>query len=322
MVNFYSQKSRQNGSVKEESDNKIVNNAQKSKASFQKYTDPTGEFGTSQFKRALWFVKNKLLLYRLLIIFLIIFSTITIGFSLWNGFNLLMYDLTVKPELERQLSMSVDYTALHPVFSPIPIEILNSYVLPGGTNKVDALSEATNPNQRFIVYFDYYYDFNGIVTERRSTFLLPGESRPITVFGLDSTAYAGSANLMVENVRFKRVDAHSVPDVISWQEQRMDFSTSDFTYAFAGEAGQSAHAIRFSLKNNTAYGYKNPKFLLGLYQNGGMVGIMPFDLTNFDSLESRQIDLRNFVQNLVVSEIRLYPLIDLYNKEVYLPPKK
>lgn len=322
MVNFYSQQNRHldDENLAPKKDSPV--NGKKSKVSYQKYVDPTNEFGAKEFKWAIWYVKNKLLLYRVGLISLIAFCAGTIGFSLWRGFIILYSDFTVKPEVERGLAMSIDYTALHPRFNPAPLEILNSYVLSGGTGKVDVLSEAVNPNLRYIVYFDYYYDFGGIATARQNGYLLPGESRPIAVFGLEAAEYFGSPNLVMENVSFKRIDAHAIADVASWQEERINFSVENFKYSYAGEEGKNAHAVRFTLINNSAYGYKNPKFLLGLYQNGSLVGLMPFDQVDFDSLETREIDLRNFVENLAVSEIRLFPVIDLYNEEVYLPPKK
>lgn len=286
-----------------------------------KYFDPTGEFSAKQFKWAVWFVKNKLLLYRLSIGFLIVFSAVTIVFSFWRGAQILIFDLSARPGLEAALTASINYSALHPRFSPLPLQILNSYVLPGGTGKTDVLSEIANPNKNFVVRFDYYFDYGGSITERRADFLLPGESRPVAEFGIDTAQFPGSPSLMLENIRWERVPAHQIPDAAAWQTERVDFTVSNFSFSFAGENGLAANALRFTVRNNSPYGYRDALFYLGLYQNGGLVGIMRFDLKDFQSLESREIDLRNFVQNLAVSEIKLYPVIDLYDKGAYLPPK-
>jgi len=290
-------------------------------STYGKYVDATGEFSAKDFKWSMWYVKNKLLLYRLCIGFLVVFSVITIVFSLWKGLQILMFDLSVRPRLEAELTASINYSALHPMFSPFPLQVLNSYVLPGGTGKLDVFSEIANPNGRFVVRFDYYFDDGATTTERQSGFLLPGDSRPVAQFGLDAGQFSGSFNLVLENIKWERVSAHEVADVAAWQMERSDFTVENFVFSFAGENGQSSNALRFTVRNNSPYGYRDPVFYVGLYQNGGQVGIMRFDLKDFQSLESREIDLRNFVQNLAVSEIKLYPVIDLYDKEAYLPPK-
>lgn len=322
MVNFYNQQNKNiNPSLDEDDKQLSVSTKSMEKNTFNKYIDPTGEFDAGQFKLSILYVQNKLLLYRLLIGVLVIFSASTIIFSLWRGFEILMFDLTTKPYMERDLTMFVDYTALQPHFRPFPIEIMTTYILPGGTDKNDIVSELINPNDKHMVYFEYYYDFNGNYTDRKSGFLLPGENRLLVAYGLDTSVYGGSAVLRIENLRFQRINPHEVSDVGLWREERVDFSVSNFTYSFAGEEGQHAHAVRFTITNNSAYGYRYAEFVVGLYQNSGLVGVMPLMLRDFEAGESRQIDLRNFVGNLSVTGIQVYPIIDLTDKAVYLAPR-
>jgi hypothetical protein len=316
MINFYNAQNRENYTDSHGASAPLpAKNGKPVKANFAKYTDPTNEFGTGQFKSAIWFVKNKVLLYRLAVGSLVVFCAATIGFSIWKAVELLVYDLTVKPIVEQQLSASIDYTALHPRFSPSPMEILNTYVLPGGTDRVDALAEVANPNDRYIATFDYYFDFGNTTTERHTTTLLPYENRPAAIFGLDSAEYAGGASFVIDNLRWSRVSAHQVADVRSWQEERLNFPVENFVFGYAGGVGEpSANSLRFTITNNTAYGYMNPEYYIGLYQSEALIGLMKFDLTDFQSLETRPIDLRNFIQNLNVTEIKIFPIIDLYDK--------
>ncbi|MDD2758092.1 MAG: hypothetical protein PHD72_01810 [Patescibacteria group bacterium] len=325
MVNFYNQQNRDNHSESAGRAASLPQNvsAKSAKANINKYTDPTGEFSGEEFKWGIWFVKNKLLLYRLLIISLIIFCAGTVGFSLWQGANFLIYDFTVKPQQDLQLARATNYAALQPQFSPAPLEILNSFVLPGGTNKVDAVAEMANPNSRFVVRFDYYFNFGGQKTETRSALVLPLASKPVAVLGLDNSVYQGGGELVIENIKWSRVSAHEVSDTLSWQTERLNFLVENFVFTPAGGLNNpSANTITFDLKNDSPFGFKNPQFLLGLYQGGTMVGITQFDLTDFASQETRLMDLRNFVPGLIADEIKLFPVIDLYDKTVYLPPKK
>lgn len=324
MINFYNQQNRDNYVDSHGAGSAAPAKSVKTpKPSAVKYEDPTGEFSAGQFKWGIWFVKNKVVLYRLSVASLIAFCAITVGFSLWKGVEILVFDLTAKPQMEKQLTASLNYAALQAHFNPAPLEILNSYVLPGGTDRVDALAEVANPNNRHVAIIDFHFDFGNTTTPVQTAVVMPLESRPIIMFGLDTVEYAGSADLVIDRINWKRISAHTVPDVESWQNERLTFTIDDFVFGYAGTAGEpNAHSLRFKLKNGTPYGYKNPLFYIGLYQSGALVGVMKFDLVDFQSLESRDIDLRNFVQNLSVSEIKLYPVIDLYNNEVYLPPKR
>ena len=251
---------------------------------------------------------------------LAVFSAATVGFSLWKGFEILIYELTDKPVMESQLARATNYGALNASYAPAAINVLSTQVFTGGTDKIDAVAEVANTNARHVARFDYYFVFNGVSTEKQSGLLLPGDTHPIAILGLDATQFSSQAELMIENVRFTRVNNHTVPDVASWLADRLNFIVDNFVYTQAGSE-QSANAIQFSLTNNSPYGYRHPYFYLGLYNNGGLVGVMKIDITDFQSLETRQMDLRNFVDNLSVTEIKLFPNIDVFDDSVYLAPK-
>lgn len=325
MINFYNQQNRNHnhkpndGSV----NNQIPAGKNGAKSNFKKYIDPTDEFSAKQLKWAMWYVNNKLLLYRLAVGSLIVFIAATFAFSLWRGAFILYYDFFQQPRVDVELSRAPNYDAINQRNTPQPLQIMGIQVLPGGTDKNDAIVEIANPNERHIVFFDYYFDFSGQKTEPQSGFLLPLEARPMVAMGLDTSWAVGTANIIIENISWRRVSAHLITDIRSWQNERLNFSVSDFVFKLAGSRnGASAHIINFKLTNNSPYSYKNPEFYLGLYQNNSMVGIMKLFLDDFISLQARDIDLRSFVSNLAVTEIKIFPIINLYEKAVYLSPSR
>lgn len=321
MINFYNQQNRQNAETPSPLQNDIKNKA--GKASYKKYTDPTGEFGSKELGWGMWYVKNKVFLYKLLIFALVAFCAGTIGYSLFRVGTFVYYDIVYKPLQEQEFAYSRNFAAVRPRFNPAPLEIMSTFAVNGGTSFIDAVSEVSNPNDRYIATVVYHFDFGGKLSETKTEKIMPLSSRPLVAFGLDSDAYPGVPVLVIESMSWRRVSAHTVTDVAVWQDERLFFSVSDFVFEYGGAPGTiSANVVRFTLKNETAFGYKAPLFYVGLFQNGALVGVMQFELTDFDSLDSQVIDLRNFVPNLSVSEIKLYPIIDLYDKSVYLPPKK
>lgn len=293
------------------------------KEKYIKYTDPTGDFSGRELKWSMWYERNKLLLHRITVWFLIILSVIVWGIGLWKWGDYLIFGLTESVLLEQQASRTINYLGGHTAREAQPVQILGVSVFPNSTQKNDAVAEVTNPNKNFIVRFDYYFDFGGTKTPMRKGLLLAGETKPVVELGLDSTVYYGSGNLVLENIAWSRVDNHKIKDALTWQNNRLNFVVSDFKYVSKSSAAAGdASAVQFTLTNDTAYGYVEASFLAGLYQSDTLVGVLPFTLDKIIAGQAVLLDLRTFSPNLSVSEVRIYPLIDLYNEEVYLQPEK
>jgi len=319
MLNIYTQKSgNQNNS--ELPGQKAAPNMPK--PNFGRYTDPTQEFSTKEFKQALWFTTNRVLLYRLAVGLLIGLSAIFWLFVLVKGANLAMFSLEKGSTLDRDLAYFYDYTTLHPAYSAQPLLIAGTQILSGGVKKYDLLGEVSNPNPRFRVEFDYYFIVDGVQTQVWHSFLLAGESRILTSLGFSQSEFPGSADLVVTNLSWHRISNHEIVDVAAWQADRLNFQVSDFAFA-RSESGAiaSANVIKFNLKNNSAYSFVEPYFEVGLYQGETLVGILPLRLSRFKSGETRAIDLRSFVAGLNVTSVKIFPLIDIYDQSVYLPPE-
>ena len=290
--------------------------------SFEKYVDPTGEFTSSELKYSFWYVKHRLLLYRLAFFGLILFSVITWVYSLYGWGNYLIFGYTADQKLTQQLASSVNYVGIHAHFAPQPLAVLKTYILPGGVEKYDALADVANLNQRWRLSFDYSFVLDGKETPPQHTSLLPGEKRPIAYFGIDGAGGPPlSSNLHIQNVAWQRVSNKTVPDVKSWQAERINFQTDKFVFTPMGSAtGINANDIQFTLTNASAYGYVAPQFYVALLSGGDTVAVMPLAFDQFASLETKQVDIRNFVANLNATDVQIFPLIDIYSPDVYLPP--
>lgn len=285
-----------------------------------KYEEPTDTLSGNKLQWAEWYVRHRLLLYRILAGTLAVFSAVTLGYSLiYLGYYLLV-GYNADQALQNSLASTYDYAAINARYTAAPLRIAATDIFAGGVKKYDAVAQIKNPNERFTAYFDYYFVVGGVATPRHSTLLLPGEERPVAAFGLDG---AGSVSAVLENVRWKRVSAHEVNSVSAFQADHLNFAAVDFQFVVPqGENAPSAHAIQFNLKNDSPFGYAQADFVVGLYQGGALAGVMPLTLKNFQSLETRAVDLRSFVSNLFVTEVKVFPVIDIYDPGVYIQPPK
>lgn len=289
--------------------------------SFRSYVDTSGELGSKELGYGMWWVSHKAFFYRLLVALLAGFSVFTWIFSLWKGSLYGWYSFSKEPQLLAQMSMFTNYTALHPRFSPTPLQIIQTTVVPSGADKYDIVGEVANTNPWHVADFDYYFQVGSASTTLMHATLMPGEERPVAYLGYDAGAPEGSSALIIGNLTWKRLSNREVQNPRDYQAARLQFEVSDFSFIRAeSNPGVTAHTIRFKIANNSPYSFKNPVFYVGLYVGDTLVGITPLELKDFRSLEKRSVDLRSFVQNLNVTDIRVYPLINIYDPGVYIKP--
>lgn len=315
MLNIYNQQNNH-----EELNQKInQKNGNGPKPNFLKFEDPTGELPSSELKWAIWFSKNRILLYKILVGSLIFVIVVLWGYSFWQWGDYLIFGLTEDQKMAAELSQSVDVSGVTAKFKARAIQINDTLVLPGGVNKYDVIADVTNPNIDFFVKFNYRFSVDGGYTEAKEGFILPGETKLLVISGLDNDA-GGGAQLVLEKIVWKRVNKHAITDVKKWQDDRLNFAVENFVFGPPRDVdGIKTNRVTFDLKNNSTFGYRAPGFLLGMYQNEALVGVILFSLESWPVDGVAKVDLRNFVQNLDVSSVQVYPLINIYDNQAYLP---
>lgn len=290
-------------------------------AGFRSYIDTSGELGSKELKYGLWYVAHKADLYRMLVFALGIFALVTWIFSLWKGSVYGWYAFSKQSVLIADLRNFSNFNTLLARSSPEPLQIISTIVVPGGASKYDLVSEVANTNQRYIAEFDYYFAIGSQTTTLEHATLLPGDDRFIATLGYEGETTGGSSALVITNLRWKRLSNKVIFNPAEYQANRLNFAVSDFVFIRAeSNPGVTAHSIRFNLTNGSSFSFKNPSFYVGLYVNGTLVGIAPLQLNNLRSLETTAVDLRSFVPNLNVTEIKVYPRINIYNPDAFLKP--
>jgi hypothetical protein len=289
---------------------------------FTQYVDPAHEFTSNQLAVSLWYVRHKPELYQILKIGLIIASMVLWGFSIWQWGGYIMYTFQSERAFERSLTAFPDYTAITTQFAAQPLKVSGTEAFQSGVQKYDLIAEVTNPNSRFIADFDYYFSLEGATTSPEHTFLLPGEYRPVASLGLDiNNGSFGTPVIHFQNIQWRRLDNKEFVSPRNFQDERLQFKVSNVMFNRAETIeGPTAHRLIFDLTNKSAYGYKAATFYVGLYLQQSLIGIMRLDQSNLKSLETRTIDLRSFAPDLNVTDVQVFPEINVYDEGVYLKP--
>ena len=290
-------------------------------STYSSYVDTSGELGSKELGYGMWWVSHKADIFRIVVFLLAICSAVLWAFSLWKGSVYGWYLFSKEPKLVAEIKKVPNFTQLYPRFSPTPLQVVDTTVVPGGVDKYDLVAEVANTNQWFIADFDYYFQVGSTTTSLNHATLIPGEERPVAYLGFDGSASDSATALIITNVRWKRISNKIVPSPAVYQSNRLQFQVTDFAFIRAeANPGVTAHTIKFNLTNNSPFPYKNPLFYVGLYVSDALVGIAPLELSDFKSLETRAIDVRSFVQNLNVTDIKVFPRINVYDPNVYVKP--
>jgi len=290
------------------------------KLNFLQYQDTTGELSGGKLKKYLWISQHRVLFYRLLVWFLSVFIFISFAFSIWKMFDYLVFGLENDNILYRELTTFVNYNNANQRYSASPIQILSTDNRDSNTGKFDVISELFNPNERFFVEFDFYLDYGDKKTEKQTTFLLPLEYRPVAVMGLDNAEYSDNYNFVIENIRWQRISNHKISDLESWMKERENFIVNDVRFiSKVDDNNLAGNFVNFNLINDSAFNYRAPNFIVGLYQSGYLSGVLPLKSNDFFSGENKSFSLRIFA-NYIFDEIQVYPVINLFDNESYLEP--
>ncbi len=317
MLNIYNQQNNNHeGDVVAE-----AINAKKKHADAGLYQDVSGDFSSAQFKWSVWFVAHKVGLYNLAVFVMVVASVIFWSYSLYGIGDYILNGFRADTLLQYNLASFPDYSKLAAHYGAQPIQVQSVENFADGSKAYNLVAQVSNINNNFIVHFDYHFVVGTESTPSMHGFLLAGESKPLVYFGY--TGEMNGSNLVFENVVWKRVSTHTIKNALDWQNERLNFVVSNFAFSSAGSgADVSGNRLTFKLQNNSAYSYAHADFVVGLMQSGGLATVIPLSLDNFKSLETRDIDLRNYNNGLVANDVSIYPLIDIYDRSVYLAPEK
>ncbi|MFA6427117.1 MAG: hypothetical protein WCW16_01570 [Candidatus Magasanikbacteria bacterium] len=292
------------------------------KSPFERYQDPTGEFSNKTLKFATWYVEHKIVLRKLFIAVLSVWSVITIGIGLFVWGKYLLFDYTKDEQLRTQLvSEQINYENVHALQQPKDLIVRNQHVFNSAKDKYDFVIEATNPNEDWVAKPSYRFNYGGGQTETLETTLLPGQTRYIVAYGQTSPRPPSSAQFDLVDTKWTRLNPHGVPEPLKFIAQRLQFSVGEPTFLPAtGKDGRSTHLITFDISNDSLFSYWDGDFNVLYYdENGEMTGVALLRVNQFRAGEKRTISLASLSDEITVDVVKIEPLVNVFDKNAYMP---
>ncbi len=284
------------------------------------YVDPTGEFSNRSLKMSEWYIKHKLLLRKIGLWSLSIWCVVSMGYSLTNWALYYMHgyfedqDMMVRQTLELE-----NYTNIQPLYEAQQLQVREVGVYNSVSELYDFTAHMFNPNFRWVAIVTYKFTFIGGETPLTQTMLMPKSERPIAYLGFEIDSYPSRPTLVIEKVDWKRISPHWIEDIDNYTEERIRFSIENFDFTRASKsAGVDNHMVEFDVFNDSAYNFWEPDFYVELIDGAETVGLIYFVLDEFRAGDEQHVDLRSFVNNMDVSHIKLWPLINVFDESEFM----
>jgi hypothetical protein len=296
------------------------NHMPKQPDTLSRYKDPTGTLGSTALKRGVWFVKHKVFFYKLTVVTLSIVCAVTVSISAFLWIRYIAFDYwNDQDDAIRRIQSAPNYAAAQPLYEASPLSFGRLEVSKSAQDQYDFIIDVKNPNTQFLADVVYRVSFADGVSRNERVMLMPGAQHPIGLFGVVSASFPARPEIELVSVAWQRISPHDIRDPAGFLEDRLQMVPSTFTYEAAGSAGVTLARVTFDLTNESIYSYWEPQFILELLRGGSRVGITVFSLDSIRAGEVVPIDLRLSLDTTSVSSIRLHPLVNVFDADIYIP---
>lgn len=195
-------------------------------------------------------------------------------------------------------------------------------VIQGTPTSYDFYATVENTNDDWFATFTYTFTSGSITTEEQDGFVMPGERAYLLALGVDAENRPGTPTISVDNIVWHHVNRHIAPDTEEWLAKHNGFMISEPTYTTDIDLGTSTIGrTTFTITNATPYAYWTPQFTVILERAGAIVGVSRATLTEFDSSEAREVEVRWYGDIPVTATATVIPSINYFDTDSYMPPR-
>jgi hypothetical protein len=288
----------------------------------ERYRDLEG-MTLSKLNLGLWWVQNRLLIFKIIKIILIIISAITWSLFIFifgeyllfgmNQDNKMIFEITNGP------SVSPDIYAM---VSAQDLRVKNVKKFNTLSGSYDFLAEIDNPNQKFATYFDYYFSVDGKEYGRRRGFIFPQETKYFFALSQEISPAPSSVEFRMDNFTWQRIDSRKYPDWETFKNERLRVNTANIKFTPARSTVLSEkldlNELKFDLINNSIFNYWEVNLKILLHSHGDIAGVNEYKVTNLKFGETRTIVISWPGHFGNIEDVTIIPEIDIIDKKNYL----
>ncbi len=253
------------------------------------------ELSDRQLRLAYWWATHRDGLHRFFVGTFIVCVIVLWAVSLFLWIRFFVYEGRFQRAMEAMGQGVVNPLAFlaMPEARPQPLTVGAVQMIALTDGREDRVVQVTNPNALWIAYVRYQL---GDDRRMQTTIVLPGEMKLLTDLGISVTARAEFIGEPVRAVQWNRLSTYPI-----LSQERLKFRIH------AGDEGEEsapqffpAGAVRglpvdratFTVTNDSALTYINPKFIVSVSNGEQIVGVNTVTIDPLQSQETRTVDVR------------------------------
>lgn len=272
-----------------------------------------------------WWVTHKIRVQK---VATVVFGVFSFSLLAYGAYGFLDYYLITGPaeraNLAEQGRAYIPYGALNRAQAPAPLSFGDIEVLKSGENRYDIATRVDNTDTRHWAEFNYRFrlsDDPNAVTREAHVFLLPGDSTFITALAVKAE-FAPSPTLEEPRIYWHRVSDYGVgTDPEGWRSARLKLDIANTAFAPASPADPlRISRASFDVTNLSAFSFRNPRFVVALYDGARLVGLNDVVLTSLLAGEKKPVEATWLSELPSVSRVEVIPAINIFDKAAYIAP--
>ena len=263
-----------------------------------------------QIERSLWFIENKALIKKIIIAILLITIFILYGFSLLKFINIKIQET----KQENSKPIAIDFQSWYKRNEPLELIIINKSVISLTNSKYDIVIEMNNPNEKIAIKeLKYKFIYNGQSSDERNAFFLPGETKKLIDFGVESNKIIRTFDIEIIETIFDRLEISEVE-----QYNKKIFTISDEITHFNNREANARNWIEFTATNESPYNWGETKFIVSLNLGSKLIAINEIKTEKFYAQEKKILKASWFQKIPSYVTLKIEPETNLLDPKNYI----
>ncbi|MFA4845949.1 MAG: hypothetical protein WC654_05310 [Patescibacteria group bacterium] len=272
------------------------------------------------YRLSLWWVEHRALLRRLGYGMFITVDAVVLLFALYQLLDAfaLSYDQEQRVVYEMVVQGQSDLRSYTLANKAESLEIAEARVISIGGDRYDLYATLTNPNDDWWAEVAYTFNTDIGATESATGFILPAQEKPIVEFAFESGVPVSSADLVIGEVIWHRVDPHMIDDYETFASEHLNLVIENAQFTKEVNVNNDAYGrSSFTVTNKTAYSYYEPTFYVLLKRGSSVVGVNRATLSQLESGERADVVMNWFGTLPSVSEVEIVSELNVFDLSVY-----
>jgi hypothetical protein len=297
------------------------NNLNNEKTSdLKRYETDVAGVSLKKLETGLWWIKNRGRLKKILIAFLAIAAIGGWGYALYGVGHYLFKGMG---EDEKMVNILVNTEAggwsLLSARAAQEISVLSVGVLKNSSGD-DLYAVIRNPNKKHWGEFSYCFSRGEEKISCGQDFVLPNEKKYLLVLGIKNVTIASDIKLTIDSTSWHKLATREIPDWEKYRNERLNFEITNTSFLATGENG--VNYLSFIIFNNTPYNFWEVPLSIILERGNKVIGVNRYVISEFISLDTRQIKINWPGELAGVGNIIITPDINIMKNEVYMQADK